>query len=388
MPEPTPPPSPVPPDQDPFSREYWKRWVRLNLPQFITWAIALAVWFAMRDGKGPAPIPPTPIWGPPDTGWVPPHEEDIANTLASLKVSRFRLTEAGQAVVAEGDAPLWRLAEKGRGGKKIPTRDQGAVGSCVGVNATSAGEYTLAAQVGLAAFRQDAPDLSAEVTYAGSRVEANGGRVPFRGDGSTGAWAAKWIDQLGGYLPRKVYGTHDLTEYSVQRAKQWGDSGVPDDLEPLARKHRASCTLVETVDEARKALSQGYAIFVCSNVGFQSNAGRDGKPTRDAQGFLKAQGNWAHCMTVIGYRADRAGFLILNSWGANWVSGPKGFGDEPDGAFWCDSATFARILKEQDSYAVANADGFRRRKIEPADWLIRGNAPHERRWNDAFALAP
>jgi hypothetical protein len=113
MPEPTPPtPNPVPPDQDPFRKEFWKRIARQNLPQFITWTLAVIVWLATRDGKGPAPPIPDIIWTPPDAGWVPPHNEDIAATLASLKVSRFRLTEAGQAVVAEGDAPLWRLAEK------------------------------------------------------------------------------------------------------------------------------------------------------------------------------------------------------------------------------------------------------------------------------------
>jgi len=384
------------------TREGWKAFLKANAPQFILWLcmvlFALLRW-AWTGERQPLPEPPVPVFElvisddlPADvaeelekrkvkvrrTGWRSPTPEEQAATLRILQAPKFAGTEAGQEVIADADAPLWKLAYKGRG-KPIPIRDQGQVGSCVSFGFAGAVEYTMAAQAALGKERQELPDIAQEVIYAGSRVEVNGGRVPFSGDGSTGAWGAKWLETVGGALERKQYGSIDLSAYSVQRAKQWGDRGVPDELEPEAKKHQARCTLVANAEEARKALSQGYAISVCSNQGFAN--------TRDSEGFARAQGSWAHCMLIAGYRADRPGFLIVNSWGAGWISGPKGkYDDIPDGSFWAEASVVDRMLKQQDSYAVANAAGFKRRKIAPSDWIV--SAPAQRRFDGLFALAP
>lgn len=317
------------------------------------------------------------------TGWKKPTDEETAATLRILSEPRFADTPAGRAVMGDDDAPVWRLAIKGRNGHTIPARDQGQVGSCVSFGYAAAVEYTMAVQVAIAKERQTLPDICQEAIYAGSRVEVNGGRVPFNGDGSTGAWGAKWLETTGGALARGKYGNHDLTAYDVQRCKQWGTRGVPDELEPEARKHKAKCSLVASATEAKKALQQGYAIAVCSDQGFSN--------TRDADGFARAQGSWAHCMAIIGYRADKPGFLILNSWGSGWITGPKGkFEDTPDGSFWAAESTVDRMLKQGDSYAVANADGFRKRKIDPSDWVVQAQPPIRPRRNldHVFALAP
>jgi hypothetical protein len=80
-------------------------------------------------------------------------------------------------------------------------------------------------------------------------------------------------------------------------------------------------------------------------------------------------------MAVIGYRADKKGYLILNSWGPKWVKGPAGkYSDIPDGSFWCDEPTMARILAQGDSYAVSGVKGFPRRKIEIDDWFAERNS--------------
>ena len=132
--------------------------------------------------------------------------------------------------------------------------------------------------------------------------------------------------------------------------------------------------LVKTTDEAKKALGQGYALFICSDVGFGSR----GPYTRDSDGFLRASGQWMHCMAVIGYRADKKGYLILNSWGDRWVGGPAGkYSDIPNGSFWCDEPTMARILSQGDSYAVSGVKGFPRRKIQIDDWIA--DAPKEKK---------
>lgn len=383
MPDPTPAPA----------RPWWKGLVPTNWRELVGWLAVMLVstalnrWVLPPDRKLPIPDPPSPIFVPPPDGWKPveeqvvhagriyhtgrrePTEDQRADTFRALRFPRFRLTEAGREPVRDADAPVWRLAFKGRG-QPIPVRDQGQLGSCVSFGFSAALEYTMGAQVALTKQRQNLPDSCQEAIYGGSRVEANGGRVPFSGDGSTGAWAAKWLEQTGGMLARGKYGSVDLGAYDVNRCRQWGDRGVPDELEAECKKHPAHCALVSTTDELKTALGQGYAVAVCSGVGYAD------QPSRDANGFLRARGSWGHCMAIIGYRADRAGFLILNSWGSDWVSGPKGFGDEPDGSFWAATADVQRMLSERDSYAVANADGFRKRQINPADWIILG-APHD-----------
>ncbi len=306
------------------------------------------------------------------TGWHKPSKADTRDALQNLQTPKFADTEAGQADVGDSDAPVWRLMIKARG-RAPPDRDQGQIGSCVSFGFSTAVEYTMAAQVALSKERQELPDSCQEALYGGSRVEANGGLPPeMRGqDGSSGAWAAKWLETVGGVLPRGKYGSVDLTTYSVSRCKQWGDAGVPSELEAVCKKHPAKCTMIQNATEAKVALSQGYAIGVCSDVGFDSM-------TRDKDGFIRAQGQWPHCMAIIGYRGDRPGFLIENSWGSGWVKGPKGkFADIPDGSFWVDSATVDRMLKQQDSFAVANSAGFVRRVIKPEEWIVQKEFPRD-----------
>lgn len=404
-------PDPVPTPER-FSREWWFNQLALILPnnwrQIVQWLILFAIitginW--IRGGKAapiPVPEPPLPLFlvvpdGSIDeptmeelqrrgvkvhcTGWKKPTQEETDATLRVLQQPHFRDTEAGNVVMGDDDFPVWRLAIKGRR-SGIPARDQGQIGSCVSFGFAAAIEYTMAAQSAIGKQVQELPDICQEAIYAGSRVEVNGGRVPFNGDGSTGAWGAKWLETTGGALARGKYGALDLTAYSVFRCKQWGTRGVPDELEPEARKHKAKCSLVTSAAEAKKALAQGYAIAVCSDQGFSN--------TRDADGFARAQGSWAHCMAIIGYRADKPGFLILNSWGPSWITGAKGkFDDIPDGSFWATEATVDRMLKQRDSYAVANADGFRKRKIDPSDWIVIRQPERPRRDFNAFlALSP
>ncbi len=128
----------------------------------------------------------------------------------------------------------------------------------------------------------------------------------------------------------------------------------------------------------------GYAIFVCSDVGFGDLG--PGPITRDADGFLKPRGVWPHCMCIAGYQGGtRKGFLIVNSWGDRWVAGPVGrFTDIPPGSFWADFATVDRMLKQGDSFAVAGVDGFRRRRIDPTDWTVFHSPP--RRFDHALLL--
>src|SRR4030095_3656069 len=169
-------------------------------------------------------------------------------------------------------------------------------------------------------------------------------------DGSRGAWASAAVLQ-GGTLSRQRLGGYD-----PNRAKNWGASGLPDDLEPEAREHRIrKATLVRTFEEARDAIANGAPIAVWSLQGF--------KLARDDEGFAAPSGTWYHCMKFIGSRDDhRPGLLCMNSWGADKPLGAKGEHDIPAGSFWVDAEVCTRMFKSwSDSYALSQFDGYPRR---------------------------
>jgi hypothetical protein len=195
-------------------------------------------------------------------------------------------------------------------------------------------------------------EVATEAMYGFSRVEVGGQHGSYQ-DGSVGAWAAKAATDFG-YLSRKVVGA-----YSAQRAKEWGAKGVPDNLEPEAKLHTCKvASLVTRVQEAIAVLQNAKTpIPICSNQGFSM--------TRDSQGFCRPQGTWNHCMLLVGYRADRPGFCISQSWGPNTPSGPLDKG-QPDNTFWADVDVVARILAQEDSFAPNTIKGWQKRNY--IDW--------------------
>ena len=206
-----------------------------------------------------------------------------------------------------------------------------------------------------------------EALYGGSRVEARGVSQGGYRDGSNGGWLAKFVRDYG-VVFREQYPTVDLTHYSGQRAKDWGNFGCGgrDDngrLDALCKQHPVrDVALVTTFNEAAAAIRSGYPVAVCSGQGFSRK--------RDADGFAAGSGNWAHCMCFIGVRTDREGLLCLNSWGPNWISGPKWPADMPDGSFWVDRRTAERMLAGRDSFAFSGFAGFPYRKLDHGAWVL------------------
>jgi hypothetical protein len=229
------------------------------------------------------------------------------------------------------------------------------IGDCVSWGWSHGADVLLAVEQKLGtsgAWKQAAT----EAVYGGSRTIGMDRSTGGWSDGSYGGAAAKYVTKAG-ILFRQPYPGVDLSEYSAQRAKQWGNFGVPADLLPLAKEHPIkTVALVSTFEEAATAIKNGYPVPVCSGQGFSS--------TRDSDGFARPQGSWSHCMVLIGVRGgNRPGLLCLNSWGPNWISGPKWPADQPDGSFWVDIETCNRMLSGRDSFAVSNYLGFPVRKL-------------------------
>lgn len=182
------------------------------------------------------------------------------------------------------------------------------------------------------------------------------------GEGMFAHQAVEFLTKTGGVLVRKNYKEVgiDLTNYDAKKGIGWGRSGVPEKLLAEARKNQfQTASLVQTTEEARDLLANGYGIPVCSNYGFGNK--------RDKFGIAEPHGTWHHCMEIGGCddtkkRHSSALFLIINSWGPDWINGPKF--EQPEGSFWITEDVMAAMIAQKQTYALSNFDGFRRRM----DW--------------------
>lgn len=327
-------------------------------------AVAGAIALALSNYLKPAdPLPPPPVGEPPlHAGWID-DPAAVEETIAAMKYGRFRDTPAfASPAELPDDVFLWDACRTATG-DVLPARDQKSVGSCVGFAAASAVEHLLCVQIAGGADDEVFRDLAQEVIYGGSRVEIGGGRV--RGDGSVGAWAARFVSEYG-VVPRGVFGKHDLRAYTEARCREYGRSGVPDDLEPLAKEHPVrGVARVLTWDECRSAVRNGYPVMVCSSQGFGMR--------RDAAGFCPPRGVWYHAMAVVGVRGNpRPGAFLLNSWGPNAHTGPRFPPDAPEAGFWVDAAVIDRMLGQGDSWAFSRAKGFPSSVAGGGLWMVGG----------------
>lgn len=316
----------------------------------------------------------------PTGGWV--HDADaIAKNLDPAQTEQFDATPAGRAVMGDEDVFLWRHVRKvaGINDRQYPNVNQQSVGCCVGCGWKHACDIVQASAIASGQMFEWKP-VSVEVIYGGSRVEVGGGRIS--GDGSVGSWAKDWCQSRGGLIPMAKYDAADLSQFSPSRAREWGRKGVPDQLEPDAKRHPVKgCALVKSWADAKRALQQGYPIAVCSDQGFSM--------ARDQTGRARPQGSWAHCMCICGVRAaasDRTeGGFILNSWGDSAHTGPVWPADAPVAGFWADASVIDRMLRQGDSFALSDVAGFPARR---PDWFIRAPAPKTDLFLSEFALAP
>lgn len=178
------------------------------------------------------------------------------------------------------------------------------------------------------------------------------------GQGMTCSGAARYVSDYGGILIRKKYGKTDLSTYnSTIGAKKQLPNSV---FKTEAAKHRVrTVSMISTVEEARDALANGYALSVCSNVGFSSK--------RDSKGIAKRSGSWNHAMAWIACDDSKSVynetlFLIQNSWGV-WNSGPKRL-DQPDGSFWIREKDARSMLAQQGAWVFSDVEGFPARDIQ------------------------
>tara|TARA_B100001094_G_scaffold314841_1_gene354126 strand:- start:4395 stop:5315 length:921 start_codon:yes stop_codon:yes gene_type:complete len=202
-----------------------------------------------------------------------------------------------------------------------------------------------------------------ETFEARGATEAIYGSRGHGGQGMSCSVAARFVHQNGGILLRKDYGFVDLSKYKSSTGTRWGRSGVPKEVKSEGKKHQVkTISMVKSVEEARDAIANGYALSVCSNYGFSSK--------RSEHGVARRSGSWNHAMSWTAMDDsreiyDETLFLIQNSWGA-FNSGPKRF-EQPDGSFWIRERDASGMLNQNGAWAFSDVDGFPPRKV---DWTI------------------
>lgn len=284
-------------------------------------------------------------------GWI--RDDDAVDAIKS-EMQFPMLSQAGPEIKGTGKgkiALLYKFFSKNN--ISFPLKHQ-TVGDCVSQASAIVAETRIVTEISLGDNEKWVGQISTESIYYGSRIVVGKGRI--RGDGSVGAWAMKFMHRdIGGCLFRKKYDFADLTKYNGNLARSWGSGKVPNGvIEECKKSPIDNYTSCENYEDVRDSIYNGYPVIVCSQQGFANK--------RDSDGFANGSGQWAHAMAFLGVddTGSRPGVLCVNSWGPDWISGPKRH-DQPDGSFWVDVEYVNKMCKMGDTWAVAGFNGFKKR---------------------------
>lgn len=209
----------------------------------------------------------------------------------------------------------------------------------------------------------DFEPTATEVIYGISRVDV--GHSQIRGDGSVGAWAMRGACDFGNLSRPHLARLGLSAEYDPNRAREWGQNGIPENLKPQGHKF-VEGTLVKDALSAAWHIQNGRTVAVCSNVGFAND--RSGT-RRDEDGFVKPNGNWGHCMKFTSVRwGRRPGLLLENQWPTETTFGPMGPVEIPPCSWWVDMETADAMLRQGDSWTGSIYNGYPVRKLQWHLW--------------------
>lgn len=180
--------------------------------------------------------------------------------------------------------------------------------------------------------------------YWGSRVEIGKNRLG-TGQGSINVWMAKYLKTYGALEQRK-YEAYDLTRYNPSVCcGENAYKGVPDPLEPIARKYPVrNYAQVKTFEEAVASIAAGHAVAVASDQGFLMRLDKDG--------FGIPDGEWNHSELLVGYELGKRPCLYkVNHWGDCYTGGPAKW---PRGMMKVDKEVCNYQLSQGDSWALSD----------------------------------
>lgn len=299
-------------------------------------------------------------------GWIQPADrtkavmeacEAIIASMQSFFISGATESSAGKRMV------LWDFSRKFLG-DHIPTLAQ-KTGSCVGNGAWNAAMYASCVEIAKG-DHEKVETIFLPYHYGRGRMHAG---IRGRGEGSTGSGQAEAIVKDGvlsqdspdnSDLPKPSGGPNALT-WGGSVEMSWSDGAkISDSHVQRGRKHLfKSAAPVTTYEAVRDAIVNGYPVTVASMQGFQMRPVVDG-----GKAWGKPAGQWAHQMCFVGVddEGNRPGCYCLNSWGADAHGKPAG--DEPPGGFWVDAEIVNKMVRQNDSFAFSQFDGFPEQKLD------------------------
>jgi hypothetical protein len=311
----------------------------------------------VRLGMGESPVgdPSLPVW---DFGWTPP-------PLGAPGARRFASVAPHLLGSWDGKSSfsLWEIGKKIMG-QYLEAQRQ-TLGTCTSRGYSASCNLLQLAMIAAGITGPDGKPLEFKRVahapiYGGSREIGGMLSPPGRGDGSVGQFCAKWVTQYGVCMMDDVHDSYDSDDI----AGNMGYRGVPAAIKALCKAHLVSdATLVTTFEQACDAIVNGKPVAVCSDQGFTMH--------RDHDGFDRPYGSWGHCMhfgCVIVTPSGRRGLGCGQSWGSNNPDGPLLPG-APDHVFGVDEATVNRMLRQNDSYALAGINGWAA-QAWPLDWVL------------------
>lgn len=275
--------------------------------------------------------------------------------LASLPLPLFGDTLAGDGA-GKLSLPYKAVVHFEKATGRLPYDETQTTGDCV----------SHAVRGGSDVARANDPDLQRTEDWVDrTATEPLYGARGHSGQGASCSQIVGWANKTGGLMLRTKYPdlSLDLTVYNATIGMNWGGRGVPENVTSVAKKHHiGTISLVTTWQQARDAITNGFGLVCCSDVGFKSMR-------RDSNGMIPPSGVWNHAMQWHGvddtHGEGGCRFCVQNSWGWDWVSGGTAH-DQPPGSFWIDQSTAQRMISQGGTYAVSNVVGFPKRRLK--DW--------------------
>lgn len=244
-----------------------------------------------------------------------------------------------------------RVKHHGNPGAFLPAQYQ-PTGTCVGRGASGAINVFEALLI-----LQGAPYVWQPVShawcYGGARMQYNDlGNF----EGATGKGAFEWCRDRGVCYQQEA-GDTDYFKDGV--AAEWARRGIPSGIIALGKDNLLTDAFpVTSAKKAADVLFSGGAVTVASNRGFTS--------VRDAEGFCRPSGSWAHQMhfvDVVVTPNGRKGLACVQSWGEDAQSGPK-LTEQPGYVFGVDWDMADAMLRVGDSMGAMNFEGW----LEELSW--------------------
>lgn len=234
-------------------------------------------------------------------------------------------------------------------------RNQLDIGSCTACALAGLVDLTKVTEITSGERSEYLAGTVAEHLYRGARLGTN-----ISGDGASVALAVRYAATFG-TLAMIKYPEVDLSSYSVDRCRRWGNnSGYIKSLDDIAKNHKIlKYTKVRSYEEARDSIAGGYGVICGSSYGYSS--------TCDNDGFAKQNTTWQHAMYWSAIRHDKPGILIQNSW-ASWNKMPNRKFAEPAGSFWARAEDIHKMCVNGDCWAIGSHDGYPKKITMEVAW--------------------